>query len=81
MRTEPWAFPDGSALQRVCCRHRGSEYERKEDSTMRNNYETAEIVEIGRAQDVILGNKVSDPESFDTRTQQLGSLVIDELTD
>jgi hypothetical protein len=49
--------------------------------TMRNNYENAEIVEIGRAQDVVLGNKVADPESFDVRTQQLGSFVIDELTD
>ena len=70
-----------SPLRRIDCHHSGSEYERKEELKMRNNYETAEIVEIGRAQDVVLGNKVSDPESYDTRTQQLGSFVIDELTD
>jgi hypothetical protein len=48
---------------------------------MKNNYEASEVLEIGRATDVVLGNKIVDPESFDTRTQQLGSMVIDELGD
>jgi hypothetical protein len=48
---------------------------------MKNNYEASEVFAIGRATDVVLGTKILDPESFDTRTQQLGSVVIDEMGD
>ncbi len=48
---------------------------------MRNQYESAQIFEVGRAQDLVLGQKIDDPDSFDVLIQQLGSIVIDETSD
>jgi hypothetical protein len=48
---------------------------------MRNQYELAQIFEIGRAQDFVLGSKIISPLEYDVRTTQLDSYVIDDWTD
>ena len=44
---------------------------------MTNHYELADVIEIGRAQDLILGNK--QIEFVDNITQLFGTRVIDSL--
>ena len=42
---------------------------------MTNNYEVAEIIELGRAQDIVLGDKIVD-DYMDSVTFELGQRVI-----
>lgn len=47
---------------------------------MTNGYEVAAVIEVGKAQDVVLGVKVQAP-FFDAITGEFGTLFIFELDD
>lgn len=48
---------------------------------MINHYELADVLELGIAQDLILGNKEIVPTEIDSITQMLGTRVIDSMDD
>ena len=47
---------------------------------MINHYELADVLELGIAQDLILGQKEMAPE-IDSNTQMFGTRVIDSMDD
>jgi hypothetical protein len=48
---------------------------------MTNNYEVATVIELGNAQDVVLGEKIDRPNEIDSQTLEVGTRYIPATDD